>query len=246
MPDKCWSVLSAERSAASIARALPSRRISTVPTWALAPSSINCSILTFPSIARKNPAAISSPATMISWRAFISAVNRASSAIVAFEVTSPPWPRSSPSVRRMKSMRSKVAGSGMTPRLVGGLSSLKDAPAAVLILIGLRLGRPERRAVPAVNGDRHLRIGDIDRVEALLLLANAGRGRRARLDDEHASGTRDEIARVLARRVMRVPREQDVDPRFLDRVERQLLPPDRPLDLLAHGEREKRMVGDED
>ena len=38
MPDKCWSVLSAERSAASIARALPSRRISTAPASTRSPS----------------------------------------------------------------------------------------------------------------------------------------------------------------------------------------------------------------
>ena len=39
MPDRCWSVLSAERSAVSIARGIASIRISTVPAGAGSPSS---------------------------------------------------------------------------------------------------------------------------------------------------------------------------------------------------------------
>ena len=61
------------------------------------------------SSARKKAAATSSPATTIGSRQFISAVKRASAAIVAAEVTSPPEPRSSASTRRTKSIEVEVA-----------------------------------------------------------------------------------------------------------------------------------------
>ena len=96
-----------------------------------------------------------------------------------------------------------------------------------------------------MNGDRDRAFGDIDDVEALLLLADAGRGRGARLHDQHAAGPGDEVARVLAGRVMIVAGEHHVDARLFDRVEREFLAPDRSLDLLADLEREQRMMGDE-
>ena len=49
----------------------------------------------------------------------------------------------------------------------------------------------------------------------------------------------DEVARVLARRVMVMTGKQHVDAGFLDRVERELLPADRALDLLADLQREQ-------
>jgi hypothetical protein len=91
IPDRCWSVLSAERSAASIARALPSIRINTVPaaTVAVGDAALDPH---FASSARKKSAARSSPATTIGSRQFIVAAKRAEASIVARLVTSPPRP----------------------------------------------------------------------------------------------------------------------------------------------------------
>ncbi len=115
MPDRCCTVLSALRSAASIARALPSRRSSTVPAATRSPSLAQRSIRTSPSSARKKAMAISSPASVIGSRQFIVASKRASGSIVARLVTSPPDPRSSASTRRTKSARSKCAGAPVSP-----------------------------------------------------------------------------------------------------------------------------------
>ena len=52
---------------------------------------------------------------------------------------------------------------------------------------------------------------DVDRIEALLLLADPGRGRGSGLDHEHAAGPSNQIARVLARGMVRVAREQHID-----------------------------------
>ncbi len=90
------------------------------------------------------------------------------------------------------------------------------------------------------------RVSDVDGVEALVLVADAGRGRGPGLDDQHAAGAGDEVAGVLARGMVGVAGEQHVHSGVRDRVERQLLAADRPLDLLADLEREQRVMGDED
>ena len=94
---------------------------------------------------------------------------------------------------------------------------------------GVARPEPARRSNAS---DRHSdpAVADVDHVEALLLLAHAGRGRGAGLDDQRPAGTGDEVARVMDRRMMGVAGEQQVDPGLLDRVERQLLPADRALD----------------
>ena len=89
-----------------------------------------------------------------------------------------------------------------------------------------------------MDGDRRAAVGNVDPVEALLLLANPGRRRGARLNDENAAGPGHEIARILVRGMMIVPGEQHVDAGFLDRVERHFLSPNRALDLLTDLERE--------
>src|SRR5206468_1596753 len=82
-------------------------------------------------------------------------------------------------------------------------------------------------------------------VEALFLLTNTGRGCGAGLNHENAPGPRHQLARVLARRVMIMPGKHHVDAGFLDRVERQLLPADRALDLPFDLQREQRMMSDD-
>src|SRR4051812_24647879 len=109
MPDRCWTVLSAERSAVSIARALPSSRIRSVPAATWSPSSTSRSIRTSGSSARKNASAIGSPATVIASRLSITPVKCASAGMTAVEVISPASPRSSASVAATKASRSKFS-----------------------------------------------------------------------------------------------------------------------------------------
>ena len=112
MPERCWTVLSAERSAVSMARALPLSRIRSLPAGTCAPSSARISISIAGSSARKNAAAIGSPATTIASRLSITPEKRASAGITLSLVTScpppgRPRPRSSSSVARTKAERSK-------------------------------------------------------------------------------------------------------------------------------------------
>src|SRR5437588_19029 len=102
MPDRCCSVLSAERSAASIARALR--------------------------------------------------------------------------IRRDRSRREAPCAA-----LVRRLRAFQYAPAAVLPLIALRIVRFELVTFPRVDRDRRRTIPNVDGVEALFLLTDAGRGGGARL-----------------------------------------------------------------
>ena len=90
MPDRCWSVLSAERSAASIARALPSRRISIVPASTRSPSRDQLLDLHVAVERAEEGGGDVQPGDDDRLAAFISAVKRASAAIVAADVTSPP------------------------------------------------------------------------------------------------------------------------------------------------------------
>src|SRR5688572_9601626 len=112
MPERCWMVFSALRSAVSIARALPSSRIRSEPGGTCAPSSTSISIRMSASSARKNAAATGNPHTTIASRLSITPENRASGGITLSEVTScpppgSPSPRSSASVARTKASRSK-------------------------------------------------------------------------------------------------------------------------------------------
>ena len=68
IPDMCWSVLSALRSADSIARASPCKRISTVPAGTASPSRTSVSMPTFGSSVWKKLSASCRPATTIGYR----------------------------------------------------------------------------------------------------------------------------------------------------------------------------------
>ena len=149
MPDRCCSVLSADRSAASIARALPSRRMQhRARRDRCRRRSTSCSIRTSRSSARKKAAAMSSPATTIGSRQFISAVKRASASIVALDVTSPPEPRSSASTRRTNSLRSNC---GRSSASIAALvqRALRDTP----VLRRSAAGSSRRRFGQLLAGD---------------------------------------------------------------------------------------------
>src|SRR4051794_24900524 len=96
-----------------------------------------------------------------------------------------------------------------------------------------------------MHGDRRATRREIDAVEALLLLAHPGRGRGSGLDHEDSAGASYEVAGILAGSVVMVTGKQQIDPGFLDHIERKLLASDRPLRLAAHLEREERMVSNQ-
>src|SRR5436190_14306544 len=89
---------------------------------------------------------------------------------------------------------------------------LAEYPFAAHPFVALRVPGLEVVAIPGVNGDRCTALGDVDHVEALLLLTNSRRGSCSRLDDEHAAGARHQVASILADGVMRVARQEHVDP----------------------------------
>ena len=112
MPERCWTVFKALRSAVSMARALPVRRMRSVPGAIAVPSSTRIAISISGSSARKKAAATGRPATRIASRLSMTPEKRASSGITLSLVTSRPppgrpSPRSSPSVSRTKRSRSK-------------------------------------------------------------------------------------------------------------------------------------------
>ena len=112
MPERCWTVFRALRSAVSMARALPSSRIRSVPAATLSPSATRSSILISGSSARKKASATPRPATSIVSRVSMTPAKRAPTGITLSLVTSrpppgSPSPRSSASVSRTKVSRSK-------------------------------------------------------------------------------------------------------------------------------------------
>jgi hypothetical protein len=114
MPVRCCTVLSADRSAVSSARALPESRIRSVPAETCSPSPTSISISTSGSSARKKASASGRPATVTASRLSITPVKRASAGITLSDVTSRPPaptgpPRSSASVDAMKAGRSNLS-----------------------------------------------------------------------------------------------------------------------------------------
>src|SRR5690606_17002918 len=112
MPERCWTTFSALRSAVSIARALPDKRINRLAAGTGRPSSTSSSISIAGSSARKNAAATGKPATTMASRLSITPEKRASAGITLSDVTScpppgRPSPRSSARVARTKVSRSK-------------------------------------------------------------------------------------------------------------------------------------------
>src|SRR3569623_703115 len=112
LPERCCTTLSALRSAVSIARALPDRRIRSEPAGTDAPSSVSSSISIAGSSARKKASASGRPATTIASRLSITPEKRAAAGITLSAVTScpppgRPTPRSSSSVERTNCARAK-------------------------------------------------------------------------------------------------------------------------------------------
>ena len=116
MPERCWTVFKALRSAVSMARALPSSRIRSVPGATRSPSSTSRSIVMSGSRWRKKASAIGRPATVIGSRESITPEKRASAGMTLSEVTSRPppsrvSPRSSAKVSATNRSRSKPVSS---------------------------------------------------------------------------------------------------------------------------------------
>ena len=174
MPDKCWSVLSAERSAVSIARALPARRISTVPA-------ATCVAIRDQRVDRrrrdraggKRPRRSRCPATTIGSRQFIAAVKRASAGMVAAEVTSPPSPRSSASVRGDEIVEIEAVGKRHRPRLAAGASVACKSALACARLLGR--GRHALDALVAELDPAPVLAGEARRVAVAKLGVGASR-----------------------------------------------------------------------
>src|SRR5258705_6854141 len=249
MPDKCWSVLSAERSAASMARALPSSRINTPRASIRSPSLASSAISTSASSAWNIAAAISSPATVIGSRAMIAAVNCPSARIVAAEVTSPPIPRSSAKVPVTNSLRLKPEGSAMAP-------ASKRVSAEGLVIQEDEELHVDREALGALLFDEVGDCGALDEMDGNVLIMVA-----AALADpaQPVRADQSEAFRQHARRGVEIAKAFDplrgeagfflelLDRGFLDRRIGVLVAdqPGRKLDA-ARAQRDPRLVNQDD
>ena len=116
---------------------------------------------------------------------------------------------------------------------------------AIVQFVALGIGGTEVVAAPCIERDCHGAARNVDGVETLFLLADAGRGRGAGLNHQRTARPRDEVAGVLSRGVVHVARQQHIDSRLLDGVKRQFLPADCALNFIANLHREHRVMGDQ-
>src|SRR5688572_16445773 len=135
-----------------------------------------------------------------------------------------------------------------------GLASGFDAiqpPVRAVEPEGRRSPRPEPVPLPGLDPDLDLVPAGLDPVEALLLAAaQAGRGRRARLDDQLRARRLDHLARRLGEGAVIMAGQEDMDSGLADRLERALVAAD-PLGhvrvaILPDRHGEQGVVGDQD
>ncbi len=217
---------------------------------------------------------MSSPATTIGSRQFISAVKRASASIVALDVTSPPDTKvlgqhapdeiADIEARQVRQFDRRAVypispcpvqspltrGCGRTQ--ASGASASRSPDVDIHRSPSRTKWSALRSANPAPAQASTATVTapgvDLDQVEALFLVAQSGRGRCPRLDYQRRPRSRHQLMGVVGRGAMVVAGEQQVDAGLGDRVERQLLPSDRLAKRRPVADRkgEQRMVGDQD
>jgi len=104
----------------------------------------------------------------------------------------------------------------------GFVFTLGQAPVIALLLKALRVLSCELFAGPRKNCHGGAALTGFDTVEALRLLANTRRGRRARLDDERWARASHEVACAVDGRVVVMSCQKHVDPSVADCVKRKL------------------------
>ena len=104
---------------------------------------------------------------------------------------------------------------------------LRQPPVIALPGVGLFVPRHESPPIPALHGQRHPVAGDIDTIEALLLVTQAVGSRGPRLDDQRRSRPGREFPRGVARCAVVMAGQQQVDAGIGDGIEGQFLPPHR-------------------
>lgn len=113
-------------------------------------------------------------------------------------------------------------------------------------LVSPGIARFELVVFPDPNGDHCKAFGNVNRIEALLLLAHSERCCGPSLHDENSAGTSHKIAGDLAGSMVIVTGEQHFDSAVLDRVKRQFLPSNRTSQFSSDLKCKEGVVSDED